>query len=333
MAMNYINDLLQYEEIRQLCAAALWEESQLDAALEAIFRKGFEDIPYVEGVEKAFVQRLHQIQQFVPEQMERYQKNPDTWEQEQLALAEDPDALVCSLTALSAWLHGSNMQRREVMNLLEQRMKLAPAETEENRRLLHAFAASSSQALFVGGRVPSFPERMIPQVAAILAMCSYVSVKQEPTKEIHPDLSFDAVCIWSITAAQVLCRKPEQRPEPERAATVASVLAARKMHTIEWSGLLRCVLSLAVLSYPVIILILKIIRKWIVPALNETPEVLEEQWVDLEKPQESVQPLINLLDQQVRSLQTRKADGIVWEPMTEKEGVFEHDDDGASEYE
>ena len=128
---------------------------------------------------------------------------------------------------------------------------------KEKQKLLEWFSCTPMAAAFLYGEIPRLPKEKATQVAGILAMCSYVTIKREPKAGVLPEMSFDAVCIWSSVIAEILC--PKIGRDSKTAAVVGYVMAAQYMHILEWEVLDAGLKNLRTLYELVMIEILKYI--------------------------------------------------------------------------
>lgn len=291
--MEFIQELLQETELRQLCVAALLEEGKLPDALEAILRMGFGDQPYVEGAAAEFAQRLLAVQQEYTAQRELFQRDPDAWAADQLEIAENPTLMTCALAALTEDLHGKAGQQAEFRKLLERRARQG-ASKKENRALLVIFAQTSLTGLFPGGLEPELPREMLLRAAALGAMCGYVALKREPPERVSPEISFDAASVWGLAAVEVLCGEQGDASLPQAAAVVAGTMSAQYMYARDWQVLLGCMVSLGAYVRLVADRVLMPVGKL---AGEARKEPVPEHWVRREEEEVSFTPWLRLLKQ------------------------------------
>lgn len=276
--MPYGKEMLTDSRIRDLCLASLADMNKLDTALEEIYRRGFADTPQMEETPKLFVERLKAVRTEFLAQLKEYLDDPAQWQLRQLDIAEDPGAMASGVSLLAALARGSKWEQGECIGFLNRRMEAGPTSREDDQALLALFAGTPMTAVFTGGQMPRLPEEKTTQVAGILAMCTYVTVKREPEAGVLPEMSFDVVCIWSNAITEALIRL--DGPSPEKVATVCCVMAAQYMHISQWEVLKAGMQSLHSLSYPVMGKILDNIRLELLA--QEDNQCLVE-WVWLEE--------------------------------------------------
>lgn len=276
--MPYGKELLTDSRIRELCLAALADVNKLDTALEEIYRRGFVDTPQMKDAPKLFVERLKAVRTEFCTQLQDYLDNHARWKLRQLDIAEDPGAMASGVSLLAALARGSKWEQAECYGLLNRRMAAGSASRENDRAVLELFADTPMTAVFTGGQMPRVPEENTTQVAGILAMCTYVTIKRDSEVDVLPELSFDVVCIWSNAMTEALLRP--DGPSPEAVATVCCVMATQYMHIAQWEVLKAGLESLYSLSYPVMGKILDNIR---LELLAQEEDQCLVEWVWLEE--------------------------------------------------
>jgi hypothetical protein len=217
--------------------------------------------------------------------------------------------MAAGVSLLAALARGSRWEQAECYGLLGRRMAAGPASREADRELLKLFAETPMTAIFTGGQMPRLPEEKITQVAGILAMCTYVTIKREPEAGVLPEMSFDVVCIWSNAMTEALCRL-DGLP-PESVATVSCVMAAQYMHISQWEVLKAGMESLYSLSYPVMGEILDNIR---LVLLSQEDDRCLVEWIWLKETPFRYGCWLNLLRQQEAQISDSQEDEDEEEP-------------------
>lgn len=276
--MPYGKELLTDSRIRDLCLAALADVNELDTALEEIYRRGFADTPQMEDAPKLFVERLKAVRTEFRTQLKEYLDDPAQWQLRQLDIAENLGTVASGVSLLAALARGNKWEQAECIGLLNRRMEAGPTSREDNKALLALFADTPMTAVFTGGQIPRLPEEKTTQVAGILAMCTYVTIKREPETGVLPEMSFDVVCIWSNAITEALIRL--DGPSPEKVATVCCVMATQHMHISQWEVSKAGMQSLYSLSYPVMGKILDNIQREL---LTQKDDPCLVEWVCLEE--------------------------------------------------
>ena len=260
-----IEELLSDSQIQKLCITALLHSDDLAPALEEIYQKGFVGTPQIDHIEKAFVRRMELVWQEYSAQREAYLSDPIQWERTQLHIAKDPTSMVCCLGTLAALVHGDSWEKMELQKALDNRMKTGGWSEDQNGEILHLFCQTPMSSVFAGGKFPTISSQIVPQFAGILAMCTYVSVKQE-TWNVVPELSFDAICIWSFALTDALS---SPSTEGDAVAMVGCVMAAQYMGISDWTVLRESMHSICLLSRPIMYKIIEIIRTKVLDSLGE----------------------------------------------------------------
>lgn len=218
--MNQQEKLLNQEPIRRACKEALEDESRLTAALEMLFREGMQETAFLSGTEQSFAQRTVEMYDEFQSQLAAYHKDPETWLREQAA---ECDANEAHLLAGGAAAMAAEMYKGEDESYMER----LPARLDTRReadhsvRMLDQFGKTPLQELFLTWRnYPLLDERKRKATACLLAMLSYIEIKNGGDCDMAPDLSFDSVCLMSSAITEAMCRpeKEIQDRDPERSA-------------------------------------------------------------------------------------------------------------------
>lgn len=303
--MSFMNQLLSDSEIRALCLSAFRDANALVPALEAIYRKGFANTPQMDNAEKTFVQRLVMVRNEYAAQLAAFLSDSETWTRNQLELADDENTMTCCIGVLAALEHANRWEKIQCIKLLDQKMEAKQVSTEQNLRLVQLFSQTPMASIFTGGQMPIISQQAIPQFAGILAMCSYVCVKQSPREEIVPDLSFDAICIWSNAMTDALCTR--NKVASNAAAIVGCVMAAQYMHIFQWDVLKCCMQSMYSLSYPTMENVINLICTEILDHTESPEQLYQIDWIWPEKPDFDFTVWLLLLREQQNTITLRNS--------------------------
>lgn len=288
-----VKELFADHQIRELCTDALQNPERLNIALQEIYRKGMEGTPQMEKVEQVFARRLHMVRNEYEAQRNAYLSDSSKWEETQMEIAKDPVKMVCCLGTLTAAVFGDQWEQTEMHKLLGQYVRNRESDPQLNRKLLHQFVQTPMSFVFAGIKVPRISTEIAAQVAGVLAMCTYISVKQEP-QNIIPELSFDAVCIWSNALTETLCISPSN---PDAAAVVGCVMAAQYMGISDWEVLEEGMRDLFQIGYQVMKKILDIIHVELLSYIGEGTNMYILRWELMDDLSQGVLIWVRILQQ------------------------------------
>jgi len=227
--MNQQKKLLNQEPVRRACREGLENEGSLTAALELLFREGMKDAALLPGAEQSFARRALEMYDEFQRQLAACHEAPEAWLRKQAAECGGEDA---RLLAGGAAVMAAEMYKGEdepYMDRLPARLD-AEREAGDPVRMLDQFGKTPLQELFLTWRsYPLLDERKRKAAACMLAVLSYVEIKNGADCDMAPDLSFDSVCMMSCAVTEAMCRPEKEvrdRHGERSAADYAQSIAA-----------------------------------------------------------------------------------------------------------